>query len=101
MPFIKHDKFKNYVSNMTLCEVRDYMKSLFLSLASIHELGIIHCDIKPGNCLYNCKERKLKLNSESHDVPNSKPILNHPKGSSLRYSECQHTTAELCSICWS
>ena len=61
MPFIEHDKFKEYVSIMTLCEVRDYMKAFFVSLISIRELRIIHCDIKPSNCLYNCNGRKLKL----------------------------------------
>ena len=40
---------------------QDYMKALFVSLASIHELRIIHRDIKLGNCLYNYKGRNLKL----------------------------------------
>jgi len=97
MPFIKHDRFKEYVSVMSLCEVQDYMKSLFVSLASIHEIGIIHHDIKPSNCLYNCNERKFKLidfglaeissklemTSRSYGAPNP----NWSKSNSRRYGE--------------
>ena len=63
------------------------MKSLFVSLASIHEIGIIHRDIKPSNCLYNCSKRefklidfglaeirsKLEMNSKNYGVP-SEPV---------------------------
>jgi len=59
MPFIEHDKFKEYVKIMALSEVQDYMKDLFLALTSVHKFGIIHRDIKPSNCLYNCKEKKV------------------------------------------
>ena len=109
MPFIEHDKFNEYVSKINLCEVRDYMKSLFVSLASIHEIGIIHRDIKPSNCLYNCSKRefklidfglaeirsKLEMTSKNYGVPN----LNQCKNNSRRYGECKHTLAEVCSIC--
>ena len=102
MPFIEHDKFKEYFFVMSLCEVRDYiMKALFISLASIHEIGIIHHDIKLSNLLYNWNKRKfklidfglankLKITSRSYGVTNP----NQPKSNSTRYNECQHTAAE-------
>ena len=50
MPFIEHDKFKEYVEIMALSEVQDYMKGLFLALTSVHKFGIIHGDVKLSNC---------------------------------------------------
>ena len=61
MPFIEHDKFKDFFSTLTLHEIRAYMKALFNALVSVHKLGIIHRDIKPSNCLYNCKKGELKI----------------------------------------
>ena len=50
MPFIEHDKFKDFFSTLTLHEIRAYMKALFNALVSVHKSGIIHRDIKPSNC---------------------------------------------------
>ena len=108
MPFIEHDKFKDYVSSLTLYEVQDYMKALFMALVATHELGIIHHDIKPSNCLYNCKERKFKLidfglaqskqelqtTGKSCDVSASLKWL-----SSVNDNKCKHSTTDVCSTC--
>ena len=49
--------FQDYVQNVTVNEVREYMKNLLLALRRVHEVDIIHRDVKPTNFLFN---RKLK-----------------------------------------
>ena len=44
---------------MTVEETREYMKALFLALRHVHSFHVIHRDIKPGNFLYNRKEKRL------------------------------------------
>ncbi|XP_053202524.1 uncharacterized protein LOC128387359 [Panonychus citri] len=58
MPYFRHDRFVDILKDMTSCEIRDYMKNLFIALEKVHKHGIIHRDIKPSNFLFN---RKLKL----------------------------------------
>ena len=111
MPFIKHDKFKDFFSTLTLNEVQTYMKSLFQALVSVHELGIIHRDIKPGNCLYNCKERKLilidfglaqKENELKYSIEGCNVKQEHSVkccNNSLNPDKCQQWSTKVCSIC--
>lgn len=61
MPYFQHDRFNDYMSLMSLDEVRLYMKNLFMALARIHSNGTIHRDIKPSNFLYNRAEKKFLL----------------------------------------
>jgi len=39
-------------------DIKDYLFALLEGLATLHELGIIHRDIKPGNFLYNAQSKK-------------------------------------------
>jgi len=61
MPFFEHDVFQDYINRITINEVQQYMRALFLSLKVVHSYHIIHRDIKPSNFLYNFKNKTFKL----------------------------------------
>lgn len=42
---------------MTLSDVKAYISQLLIGLQSVHEKGIIHRDVKPGNFLYSNKTK--------------------------------------------
>ena len=48
-------------ARVTINEVQQYMRALFLSLEVVHSYHIIHRDIKPSNFLYNFKSKTFKL----------------------------------------
>lgn len=53
LPFVEHQKFKDYLPLMSVENIRSYMKALFIALEHVHAHKIIHRDVKPGNFLYN------------------------------------------------
>ncbi|KAK2585237.1 hypothetical protein KPH14_009939 [Odynerus spinipes] len=60
MPYMKYDKFSEYIQDMTVQETRDYMKALLVALRRVHKFNIIHRDVKPSNFLYDrCNKRYL------------------------------------------
>lgn len=61
MPYFPHDRFTDYVKDMSLDEIRDYMRNLLIALKKVHLNKVIHRDIKPNNFLYNRAERKFAL----------------------------------------
>ena len=109
MPFIEHDKLKDFISTLTVHEVRAYMKALFNALVSVHKLGIIHRDIKPSNCLYNSKKNKLMLidfglaqiENELQFTNKRFDVVKHELSVNCcsKYDKCQHLSAEICNTC--
>ncbi|XP_050390925.2 cell division cycle 7-related protein kinase [Patella vulgata] len=61
MPYFPHEKFQNYVMNMSTAEVKNYMKNLLLSLQRVHQFDVIHRDVKPSNFLYNRNTKQYAL----------------------------------------
>ena len=61
MPIFPHQKFTDYVNQLSVEEVRHYMKNLLVALESVHSCGVIHRDIKPANFLYDRKTRRYAL----------------------------------------
>ncbi|ESP04473.1 hypothetical protein LOTGIDRAFT_136165 [Lottia gigantea] len=61
MPYFKHEKFQDYVMNLSRLEVKNYMKNLLLSLRRVHQFDIIHRDVKPSNFLYNRQTNQYAL----------------------------------------
>lgn len=61
MPYFPHDRFVDYVKDMSLEEIRDYMRNLLIALKKVHLNKVIHRDIKPNNFLYNRAEKRFAL----------------------------------------
>lgn len=60
MPYMRHDRFSEYVQDMTVQETKDYMIALLTALRRVHKFNIIHRDVKPSNFLYDrCNKRYL------------------------------------------
>jgi len=82
MPYMRHDRFavslqfifkslfckiknthsdnydKEYVQDMTVDEIKDYMRALLIALRRVHKFHIIHRDVKPSNFLYDRKNKR-------------------------------------------
>ncbi|KAI9475839.1 MAG: kinase-like domain-containing protein [Benjaminiella poitrasii] len=57
MPYINHDDFKDIFPEMTVNDIKHYMKCLLTALKGVHSFGIIHRDVKPNNFLYNYRKK--------------------------------------------
>ncbi|KAG0647128.1 Cell cycle serine threonine-kinase hsk1 [Hyphodiscus hymeniophilus] len=58
LPYFRHTDFREYFRLMTVPDMQIYFRSLFSALASVHEKGILHRDIKPTNFLYEPDKRR-------------------------------------------
>lgn len=57
MPYFQHDDFRKTYYDMSMLDIKYYMKSLFTALEHLHKHKILHRDVKPNNFLYNCRKR--------------------------------------------
>uniref|UniRef100_A0A182QFK9 non-specific serine/threonine protein kinase n=1 Tax=Anopheles farauti TaxID=69004 RepID=A0A182QFK9_9DIPT len=53
MPFIQHEPFHRYCFKLGPAEVQRYLQELLIALDWVHQHGVIHRDVKPGNFLRN------------------------------------------------
>jgi cell division control protein 7 len=60
-PFQKHTKFTDYFMKISLQDIKKYMFNLLSCLESIHNVGIVHRDVKPDNFLYDIETHECML----------------------------------------
>lgn len=58
MDYQKSDHFIEFFDSMEIDDIKHYIFSLVKAVHVLHEIGIVHRDVKPGNFLYSKKERK-------------------------------------------
>jgi cell division control protein 7 len=58
LEYFKYKPFISFFSNFDLQEIKHYLYELLSSIKVMKQLGIYHRDIKPGNFLYNPKEKR-------------------------------------------
>uniref|UniRef100_H2YQF2 non-specific serine/threonine protein kinase n=1 Tax=Ciona savignyi TaxID=51511 RepID=H2YQF2_CIOSA len=58
MPYVPHDKFSVLLKELTMEEIREYMRKLLQALYRVHGFNVIHRDVKPNNFLFD-RETKL------------------------------------------
>ncbi|XP_066596409.1 cell division cycle 7-related protein kinase-like isoform X2 [Prorops nasuta] len=85
MPYLRHNKFSDYVHDMSIQETKDYMRALLTALRRVHKFNVIHRDIKPTNFLYDRHNRRYLLVDFGLAQKVSKPnTINRPKQTELQ-----------------
>ena len=60
-PYFKFNKFSEFYKQMSFQKIQIYMYQLLTCLKKIHDVGIIHRDIKPDNFLFNYETNECCL----------------------------------------
>jgi cell division control protein 7 len=60
-PYFKFNKFSEFYKQMSFKKIQIYMYQLLTCLKKIHDVGIIHRDIKPDNFLFNYETNECCL----------------------------------------
>lgn len=61
LPYYESHHPREYIREMTVSHVRNYMRSLFTALQHVHAHKIIHRDVKPTNFLYSVETEQFTL----------------------------------------
>ncbi|ORY79392.1 kinase-like domain-containing protein [Protomyces lactucae-debilis] len=61
LPYYKHADFRAYFRDLSILDIRFYMRSLMRGLKDLSDHGIMHRDIKPCNFLYDVHRREGQL----------------------------------------
>ncbi|VUC24390.1 unnamed protein product [Clonostachys rosea] len=80
LPYFRHGDFRTYFRDMTIPDIRIYLRSLFTALRSTHEHRILHRDIKPTNFLYDPATQHgvlVDFGLAEREGSESKPCLCH------------------------
>ncbi|KAI8059170.1 kinase-like domain-containing protein [Gongronella butleri] len=99
MPFFPSDDFKETYRSMTLNDTKHYLIEILTAVSHLHQLRIIHRDIKPNNFLYNIKKKKGVLidfglaQSEDEMRPLEPPKSSSSKTSSRPTHKLQRTSS--------
>ncbi|OAG30972.1 cell division control protein 7 [Nematocida displodere] len=57
-PYVEGSDFKEFILTRTVADIKHYMFELLTALQHVHAQDIIHRDIKPGNFLYDARQKK-------------------------------------------
>ncbi|PAV69321.1 hypothetical protein WR25_27297 [Diploscapter pachys] len=81
MDYFPHLPLKDVITYLSIKEILDYMKNLFIALEYLHRNNIVHRDIKPANFLFNRAERRYALIDFglSHEFHRKDPRKNVPQ----------------------
>ncbi|KAI8087765.1 kinase-like domain-containing protein [Gilbertella persicaria] len=98
MPFIQHDDFKKCFVDISMFDMKCYLRALFTALQQLHKHKILHRDVKPNNFLYNFRKRTGYLidfglaESENDVKALEQYVQKQAKASQYHYQSNSNTT---------